>query len=188
MDKIFTIIKSIISPEQNWSAFAMKIIGLVVVAVISFVGFKQYTNLTVEEDNQNIPIVEVFEKQPEKKNEVDDLLNKLLRSDRDINSVWLYDWVDARNVVPLIMLPRNSEDLLPTGYWMEGDEYVIGHFVLNSCTSLDRDVTNYACAIISTEDAWGVLVVTYVDGSEPDLKNTKVTALKISEILYLQNN
>ena len=87
MDKIFTIIKSIISPEQNWSAFAMKIIGLVVVAVISFVGFKQYTNLTVQEDNQNIPIVEVFKKQPEKKNEVDDLLNKLLRSDRDINSV-----------------------------------------------------------------------------------------------------
>ena len=188
MDKIIQVIKSIISPEQNWSAFAMKITGLIVVAGIAYFAFYQYTNLTTEEDKQNIPIIEVFEAQPEKKNEVEDLINKLLRSDRDIESVWLYDWVDARNVVPLIMLPRNSEDLLPTGYWMAGDEYVIGHFVLNSCTSLDRDVINYACAIISTEDAWGVLVVTYEDGTTPDLKNTKVTALKISEILYLQNN
>lgn len=188
MDKIIQIIKSIISPEQNWSAFAMKITGLIVVAVIAYIAFQQYTNLTADEDNQNIPIIEVFEAQPEKKDEVEDLLNKLLRSDREIQSVWLYDWVDARNVVPLMMLPRNSEDLLPTGYWMQGDEYVIGHFVLNSCTSLDRDVINYACSIISTEDAWGVLIVTYADGTTPDLKNTKVTALKISEILYLQNN
>tara|TARA_B100000131_G_C17977947_1_gene557360 strand:+ start:148 stop:714 length:567 start_codon:yes stop_codon:yes gene_type:complete len=188
MDKIIQIIKSIISPEQNWSAFAMKITGLIVVAVIAYIAFQQYTNLTADEDNQNIPIIEVFEAQPEKKDEVEDLLNKLLRSDREIQSVWLYDWVDARNVVPLMMLPRNSEDLLPTGYWMQGDEYVIGHFVLNSCTSLDRDVINYACSIISTEDAWGVLIVTYADGTTPDFKNTKVTALKISEILYLQNN
>lgn len=188
MDKIIQIIKSIISPEQNWSAFAMKITGLIVVAVIAYIAFQQYTNLTADEDNQNIPIIEVFEAQPEKKDEVEDLLNKLLRSDREIQSVWLYDWVDARNVVPLMMMPRNSEDLLPTGYWMQGDEYVIGHFVLNSCTSLDRDVINYACSIISTEDAWGVLIVTYADGTTPDLKNTKVTALKISEILYLQNN
>jgi hypothetical protein len=35
------------------------------------------------------------------------------------------------------------------------------------------------------EDAWGVLVVTYADGDEPDPKVTKVTAMKISEILYL---
>lgn len=187
MDKIFSIIKSIISPEQNWSAFAMKITGLIVVSVIAYFGFKQYTNLTADENNQNIPIIEVFEAQPEKKDEVEDLINKLLRSDRDIQSVWLYDWVDARNVVPLMMLPRNSEDLLPTGYFMQGDEYVIGHFVLSQCTSLDRDIANTACPIMSSEDAWGVLVVTYID-DVTNLKTAKATAMKISEILYLQNN
>jgi hypothetical protein len=41
---------------------------------------------------------------------------------------------------------------------------------------------------MSAEDAWGVLVVTYQSGVIPDLKATKVTAMKISEILYLQNN
>lgn len=187
MDKIFSIIKSIISPEQNWSAFAMKITGLIVVSVIAYFGFKQYTNLTADENNQNIPIIEVFEAQPEKKDEVEDLINKLLRSDRAIQSVWLYDWVDARNVVPLMMLPRNSEDLLPTGYFMQGDEYVIGHFVLSQCTSLDRDIANTACPIMSSEDAWGVLVVTYID-DVTNLKTAKATAMKISEILYLQNN
>ena len=187
MDKIIQIIKSIISPEQNWSAFAMKITGLIVVAVIAYIAFQQYTNLTADEDNQNIPIIEVFEAQPEKKDEVEDLVNKLLRSDREIKSVWLYDWVDARNVVPLMMLPRNSEDLLPTGYFMQGDEYVIGHFVLSQCTSLDRSISNIACPIMSTEDAWGGLVVTYQDGVA-NLKTTKATAMKISEILYLQNN
>lgn len=187
MDKIIQIIKSIISPEQNWSAFAMKIIGLVVVTVIAYIAFQQYTSLTADEDNQNIPIIEVFEAQPEKKDEVEDLVNKLLRSDRDIQSVWLYDWVDARNVVPLMMLPRNSQDLLPTGYFMEGDEYVIGHFVLSQCTSLDRQISNTACPIMSSEDAWGILVVTYVD-NVTNLKTTKATAMKISEILYLQNN
>ena len=40
---------------------------------------------------------------------------------------------------------------------------------------------------MSTEDAWGVLVVTYQDGVA-NLKTTKATAMKISEILYLQNN
>ena len=187
MDKIIQIIKSIISPEQNWSAFAMKIIGLVVVSIIAYIAFQQYTILNADEDNQNNPIIEVFEAQPEKKDEVEDLVNKLLRSDRDIQSVWLYDWVDARNVVPLMMLPRNSQDLLPTGYFMEGDEYVIGHFVLSQCTSLDRQISNTACPIMSSEDAWGILVVTYVD-NVTNLKTTKATAMKISEILYLQNN
>mgnify|MGYP003124419879 FL=1 len=184
MDKIIDAIKGIISPEQSWSAFVMKITSLIIVAVIGYIGFQQYLNLGVEEDTE-IPIVEVFEKDPEKKVKVEDLITKLLRSDRTIESIWLYDWVDARNVVPLITEPRNSADLLPTGYWMEGDEYVIGNFVLSQCTSLERDVSNIACPIMSSEDAWGVLLVTYQDGIEPNMKTTKATAMKISEILYL---
>ena len=184
MDKIIEAIKSIISPEQSWSAFVMKIIGLIVVSIIAYVGFQQYTALD-QEINTEIPIVEVYENDPEKKVKVENLITKLLRSNRDIESVWLYDWIDARNIVPLYNEPRNSADLLPTGYWMEGDEYVIGHFVLSQCTSLDRDVPNTACPIMSSEDAWGVLLVTFQDGVTPDLKTTKATAMKISEILYL---
>ena len=52
MDKIIDAIKGIISPEQSWSAFVMKIIGLIVVAVIAYVGFQQYSSLTVEEDTE----------------------------------------------------------------------------------------------------------------------------------------
>ncbi len=186
MNNIIEAIKSIISPEQNWSAFVMKIIGLIVVSIIAYIGFQQYTSLSVEEDTE-IPIVEVFEKSPEKKTQVEDLITKILRSNRDIESVWLYDWIDARNIEPLITEPRNSIDLLPTGYWMPGDEFVIGHFVLGQCTSLDREIVNIACSIMSQEDSWGFLLVTYQDGTTPDLNNTKATAMKISEILYLIN-
>ena len=38
---------------------------------------------------------------------------------------------------------------------------------------------------MSSEDAWGVLLVTYQNDTTPDLKTTKATAMKISEILYL---
>ena len=33
----------------------------------------------------------------------------------------------------------------------------------------------------------GFLLITYQDGTTPDLNNTKATAMKISEILYLIN-
>ena len=66
MDKIIDTIKGIISPEQSWSAFVMKITSLIIVAVIGYIGFQQYLNLGVEEDNE-IPIVEVYEKDPDKK-------------------------------------------------------------------------------------------------------------------------
>jgi|TARA_R110002020_G_scaffold67529_5_gene177338 hypothetical protein len=184
MNEIINAIKSIISPEQSWSAFVMKITGLIVVSIIAYIGFQQYRNLNVEEDTE-IPIVEVFENDPEKVIKVEDLITRLLRSERSIESIWLYDWVDARNVVPLITEPRNSADLLPTGYWMEGDEYVIGNFVLSQCTSLERNVPNIACPIMSSEDAWGVLLVTYQNGTSPNLKTVKATAMKISEVLYL---
>lgn len=184
MDKIIDAIKGIISPEQSWSAFVMKITSLIIVAVIGYIGFQQYLNLGVEEDTE-IPIVEVFEKDPGKKIQVEDLITKLLRSNRDILSVWLYDWIDARNIDPLITEPRNATDLLPTGYWMPGDESVIGHFVLGQCTSLDRDIVNIACSVMSAEDSWGFVLVQYEDGTAPDLNNTKATAMKISEILYL---
>ena len=100
MDKIIDAIKGIISPEQSWSAFVMKITSLIIVAVIGYIGFQQYLNLGVEEDNE-IPIVEVYEKDPEKKVKVEDLITKLLRSNRDIESVLVYDWIYARNIVPL---------------------------------------------------------------------------------------
>ena len=52
MDKIIDAIKGIISPEQSWSAFVMKITSLIIVAVIGYIGFQQYLNLGVEEDNE----------------------------------------------------------------------------------------------------------------------------------------
>ena len=68
MKEAFDTVKGILSPEDNWSKFAMKITGLAVVAGIGFFGFNTYQNsLIQEEDEYEMAIEEVFEEDPEKK-------------------------------------------------------------------------------------------------------------------------
>ena len=43
MKAVVDTVKNIISPEQNWSQFLMKIVGVGVVAGIGFAGFQVYT-------------------------------------------------------------------------------------------------------------------------------------------------
>ena len=186
MKEAFETVKGVLSPEDNWSKFAMKIIGLAAVAGIGLFGFILYKTagcVVAEEEEYEVGIEEVFEEDPEKEEAVNAVLDKLTRQNRDIDTVWLYDWPDARNIVPVASIPRNSDDPLPTGYWMRGDEQVIGSFVLGRCTKLDRDFVNVACPIMGAEDAWGVLVVTYRDG--PTDRLPIIAGKKISEIIYL---
>ena len=186
MKEAFDTVKGILSPEDNWSKFAMKITGLAVVAGIGLFGFNTYRSagcVVAEEEDYEEAIEVVFEEDPTKEEEVLAVLDKLTRQNRDIDTVWLYDWTDARNIVPITGIPRNSEDPLPTGYWMRGDEQVIGSFVLGRCTKLDRSFVNVACPIMGASDAWGVLVVTYREG--PTDRLPIVAAKKISEIVYL---
>ena len=172
----------------------MKIIGVGVVAGIGFTGYQIYTG-SQEEEGPDDSIEVIFDEDEDKKREVEDILNDLTRSNRDISSVWLYDWPDARNIVPVFNSPSNARDPLPSGYWMPGDERVIGNFVLGSCTRLDREFPNAACPIMGKEDAWGVLVVEYTKAPEDDplcilpqkscVRPAKVASMKISETLYL---
>ena len=194
MKAVIDTVKNIISPEQNWSKFLMKIIGVGVVAGIGFTGYQIYTG-SEEEEGPDDSIEVIFDEDEDKKREVEDILNDLTRSNRDISSVWLYDWPDARNIVPVFNSPSNARDPLPSGYWMPGDERVIGNFVLGSCTRLDREFPNAACPIMGKEDAWGVLVVEYTKAPEDDplcilpqkscVRPAKVASMKISETLYL---
>ena len=194
MKAVIDTVKNIISPEQNWSKFLMKIIGVGVVAGIGFAGYQVYIG-SEEDEGPDDSIEVIFDEDEDKKREVEDILNELTRSNRDISSVWLYDWPDARNIVPVFNSPSNARDPLPSGYWMPGDERVIGNFVLGSCTRLDREFPNAACPIMGKEDAWGVLVVEYTKAPEDDplcilpqkscVRPAKVASMKISETVYL---
>tara|TARA_E500000331_G_scaffold344238_1_gene380239 strand:- start:223 stop:792 length:570 start_codon:yes stop_codon:yes gene_type:complete len=187
MKEAFETVKGVLSPEDNWSKFAMKITGLAAVAGIGLFGFNLYKTagcVVEEEEDYEVGIEEVFLEEPEKEEEVNGILDRLTRQNRDINSVWLYDWPDARNIVPIAGIPRNSEDPLPSGYWMKGDEQLIGSFVLGRCAKLNREFISLACPIMGASDAWGVLVVTYRDGSQTD-RLPIIAAKKISEVIYL---
>ena len=186
MKEAFETVKGVLSPEDNWSKFAMKITGLVAVAGIALFGFNLYKTagcVVAEEEEYDVGIEEAFLEDPEKEEEVNEILDRLTRQNRDIESVWLYDWPDARNIVPIVGIPRNSEDPFPNGYWMKGDEQLIGSFVLGRCSKLNREYVALSCPIMSANDAWGVLVVTYNDGPTDRLRI--IAAKKISEVIYL---
>ena len=162
----------------------MKIVGLSAISAIGLIGFKAYTESKIVDDGAEQSISVLFEEYPEKKLKVEALLNGVLSKNRDIKSVWLYDWPDARNIIPIANFPRTSIDPIPTGYWMPGDEEVIGHFVLSQCTELpNRTFISRACGISGQTDSWGAVIITYSDG--PVDKIADVTAKKISELLYL---
>ena len=63
----------------------MKITSLIIVAVIGYIGFQQYLSLGVEEDTE-IPIVEVYENDPQKKDKVEELITKQIRSNTEIQT------------------------------------------------------------------------------------------------------
>ena len=74
MKAVVDTVKNIISPEQNWSQFLMKIIGVGVVAGIGFAGFQVYTGSQEEEEGPDDAIEVIFDEKPEKKIQVEEIL------------------------------------------------------------------------------------------------------------------
>ena len=79
----------------------MKIVGLSAISAIGLIVFKTYTESKIVDDGGDKEISVLFEEKPNKKLEVEALLNSIPTKNRDISSVWLYDWPDARNIVPI---------------------------------------------------------------------------------------
>ena len=70
-------VKNIISPEQNWSKFLMKIVGLSAISAIGLIGFKAYNESKIVDDGGDKEISVLFEEDPSKKIEVETLLNSI---------------------------------------------------------------------------------------------------------------
>ena len=66
MNAAVDTVKNIISPEQNWSKFLMKLIGVGVVAVIGFAAFEVYTG-SQEKKGPDDGIEVIFEEKQKKK-------------------------------------------------------------------------------------------------------------------------
>lgn len=179
------LLKAIVKPESNWGQFSRKMLGLLISAAVSGVIWNVYFNYQRTHKGEQA-VGEVIEQNPNKKKIIRELLERIKSSNREIESVWLYSWPDARNLSP-VMYVGDSLNPVPLGSFREGDEHAVGTFVLDGCAQIDRRVQNYSCSVTGFQNAWGVVVVTYPEGyviTDNDINDIKATARRMGVVLY----
>ena len=189
VQSLVDLLKSVFKPESDWQQFARKIIGILLSAGLGTLLWTLYLSPEVNLGEQTV--AEILSTDSDKRERVKDLLNNLEDNNDRIKSVWLYSWPDARNLVP-VMYAGDSVNPLPLGVFRNSDQFPVGSYVLEQCTPLDRRFPNHTCPISGFQDAWGILVVRYVDGydvkdgefSQEDLHRMESIADTISTILY----
>lgn len=116
------------------------------------------------------------------------MLESILRSDPAIQSVWLFSWPDALQLIP-VMHVGDSRNPLPSGTLQRGDEYAIGAFLFGDCVEVNRHFENFSCPINGFQDSWGVLVVNYGDEDPQNPRSEEFiygVAQRIRNVLYGQ--
>ena len=188
MEELTKLFRYVTAPENNWGTFSRKVIGVVVSSTLGALVFGMYYNFYQKPKAGESPVSVIVQGDKSKESRVRQVLSALLSEDRNIESVWLYSWPDARQLVP-VMHVGDSKNPLPNGSFIISDSNRIGLFLFGECGSLDRGFENYTCPVNGLENSWGVLVVSYGDsvGDESrEMTNAKVKAAahRIGLILY----
>lgn len=179
------LIKVIVKPESDWSKFFQKIMLTLVAGGLGATIWNAYVSYQLQSSGET-GVGTVIQRHPERGAEVRELIKAIKDSNRNILSVWVYSWPDARQLIP-IMYVGDSYNPVPLGTFLPGDEHAVGAFVLGLCDDLERPFNNYSCPIAGFEDAWGVIVVRYSEGyeiTELDRKGVKAISLRAGVILY----
>lgn len=187
MKEFTQLFRYVLAPESDWGKFSRKIISILVSATVGAFGFGmylQYQNPRLGEQ----PVSVVLSEDKEKSEVIRRSLEALMRADSDIESVWLYSWPDARQIVP-VMYVGDSINPLPTGVFSPHDAPLLGIFLFGDCGGLDRNFTNISCPINGNEDSWGVLVINYGEGYEDEIPSyvsslAEGTGHRIGLLLY----
>lgn len=185
MKLILELVEDLLNPGRDWGEFSRRMISIIVLSLVTFVGVDVYWNLK-ERSDPWVPVIELMETKPDKAEQVKRLMEKMLYLHSEIRSVWLYSWPDAANldVVHQVGDPSNP---IPTGHFWASDAHDVGKLGLDICTELRRNQHNTACAIIGNGDSWGLLVVVW-DQGKPRPEGYKEfvasTASRISHLLY----
>lgn len=185
LNALAELLKVVVQPESTWGKFSRKMLGLVISAAVGATIWNVYFNYQQSQLGE-VSVGEVLEQDPSKRKTVRELLERIKKSNRDIESVWLYSWPDARNLIP-VMYVGDSMNPLPLGSFREGDELPVGTFVLNGCAAIERSIPNFSCSVNGFQDAWGVVVVTYPEEyvvTENDKRDIKATARRMGIVLY----
>ena len=157
MGEFIRLFRNVLSPESDWGTFTRKLIGLTIAGATAVIGLHYYTQFTLRDVGE--PTIEVaLDRSKAKQKEIRKLIETILRLDSAINSVWVYSWPDALNLVP-VMYVGDSKNPLPSSVFSSRDAGNLGHFLFGDCRRLDRRFENLTCPINGFEDSWGVIVV-----------------------------
>jgi len=185
LDKLIDLIASMVSPGKTWGCFARKTLSTILVASIGAYGFTQYQSLQ-RSHWEDLPLHTAIA-EGNISAEVQEYLEKLIKKDPSLRSVWLYSWPDARSLIA-VAHAGNHVNPLPLGYFLRSDALVIGELVLAECSCLKRPEKKLlACPVITENDAWGVVVFEHEPGEKrPDGYKHVYSALthKLSNIIY----
>jgi len=187
IDKITALVGKIISPEASNGAFVRKAIGFcMAVALGVFIWERYVSDRTVRVGYLETPLDIAFMRNDDLSKTVSDIIIEL-GSNRDIESVWLYDWEEATDIEPVKYFGKPSPPLVPT-FLQPSNATAIGKLVLGECADTVMDRTPlYACPIKGRKDVWGILFVRYHENTQNTSylnQLSELTADKISIVTY----
>ncbi len=186
MEKIIELITRLVNPGKTWGDFLQKIISVLLLTFLGVYAFNEYENKTNKSHWDDLPL-HVAIKKDGRKEEVQIYLNRLLAADKDLISVWVYSWPDARTLIPAANAGGHN-DPVPLGYFRRTDSTLVGELVMEFCDCLNRPSQKLlACPIMAENDAWGVVVFEHkVNTDRPKKYKATYIALahKLSHIIY----
>ena len=165
MKEFVQLFRDVFDPERDWSKFVRKFIGVALTAGLTLTAYGIYHRNYYLPELGEESITTVLRGDPTKRENIKTLLYGIKTSSRDIKSVWLYSWPDARSVVP-VMRVGIAEPPLPEGTFLLSDAETLGGYLFGHCGRLPRPFLNYTCPINGMEDSWGILIITYEPGTE----------------------
>ena len=181
-------IRKIIDPGDSWSKFFRKSLSTLLVASIAMFGYSVYSRDT-RSHWEDLPL-HVAIKKGDISDQVQEYLERLVRHDDRLRSVWVYSWPDARTLLP-VASAGHAANPMPLGYFLASDYKEVGTLVMELCTQMERPhKTITVCPIMADNDAWGVIAFELKDGDpRPNNWRAVYAALthKLSHIIYSEH-
>jgi len=169
MKEFIELFRNVLSPESDWSTFLRKLVGVTIAGATAVIGFIVWNQSALRDVGEQ-PVEVVLDRSRTKQTQVRKLIERILKLDPSINSVWVYSWPDATNLVP-IMYVGDSSNPLPSLIFSSRDAEHLGYFLFGECRTLDREFENLTCPINGFEDSWGIIVVTADEVLDPFTAN-----------------
>lgn len=186
--KLITLVSDLLQPQKNWGCFTRKMISLLTLCGIGYIGTLTYLDIRYAYD-EFIPVHEIVETDPHAFQAVKDLMARMQSLHHEIRGIWLYSWPDSSNV-EVVHASGESRNPLPVGHFWENDHPEVGKLTMDICTELNRNLPNTACAVVGNNDAWGLVVVVWDDDKPRPPGHVQFVgsiADRISHLLYGKN-